>query len=548
MAHMDKTSPEDKQHDLKRFFASRINHQTRNVLDTWFTLQQAWQPDVFDALSVSLESLLRKAKRIKTSDTAHIAEELLTQLKPLKEANPNDAQLSKLQALMGELKCHVSRSSDEDLDPTPWSRPIFIAHGDVEKAKTLCLQLRYLDIPTQCFNDEQTLLEGLTLQNPRTLIIDVDFQTSGGGIELVKRLRQKETSSLTTLFTYQDQPPSVAQCLIAIRHGGLGAYQENDVFKIISDLEQHLHTQPEPSIKVLMVEDSPSQAAYTQRMLGQLGFEAHAVSNPFDVFDAIHQFNPDVILMDMYLPDCNGIELSRIIRAHEEFFALPIIYLSGEENKQQQMQALAKAGDDFLTKPARPEQLDFTIRNRVKRSKQLLDAIERDSLTGLLNHTHFLRVAEKLLTHPKGQTNANTPNCCLVMIDIDHFKSINDQYGHQVGDTVIRNLSIFLRQSIRKSDPVGRYGGEEFAIALTNTNEQEAFDIMEDLRHRFSQIKHSNDNAISCTFSCGIAQCQGEDITQLVHQADLCLYRAKHQGRNKVCIHTDTLTPQTGRD
>lgn len=548
MAHMDKTSPEERQHDLKRFFASRINHQTRNVLDTWFTLQQGWQPNVLDALCVSLESLLRKSKRIDASDTVHIAEVLLTQLKSLKETPPNEEQLSNLQVLIGKLKSHVSRSSDEEHDPTPWSRPIFIAHSDIEKAQTLCLQLRYLDIPTQCFCDEQTLCEGLAQQNPRTLIIDVDFQAPDGGIELVKTLRQQETSTLNTLFTYQDQPPSVAQCLVAIRHGGLGAYQENDVFKIISDLEQHLHTQPEPTIKVLMVEDSPSQAAYTQRMLSQLGFESHPVSNPFDVFDAIHQFNPDVILMDMYLPDCNGIELSRIIRAHEEFFALPIIYLSGEENKQQQMQALAKAGDDFLTKPARPEQLDFTIRNRVKRSKQLLDAIERDSLTGLLNHTHFLRVAEKLLARNHDQTSTYTPSCCFVMIDIDHFKSINDQYGHQVGDTVIRNLSIFLRQSIRKSDPVGRYGGEEFAIVLTNTTEQEAFNIMEDLRHRFSQIKHVNGNSIACTFSCGIAQCHGEDITQLVHQADLCLYRAKHQGRNRVCTQTDALAPQTGRD
>jgi len=232
-------------------------------------------------------------------------------------------------------------------------------------------------------------------------------------------------------------------------------------------------------------------------------------------------------LMDMYMPGCNGMELAKVIRQQREYINLPIIYLSGEEDRERQLAAMAEGGDDFLTKPVDPGHLLTTLRNRVSRARQLQNLIACDSLTGLLNHTHLLGALQDAM-----RTNSDVP-ISFVMVDIDHFKQVNDRHGHPVGDLVIRNLSLFLRQSLRKSDPIGRYGGEEFAIILLDATAQQARQIMDDIRLNFANLIHDG-QSLKVTFSCGVAEWSGQSISELVAASDQALYCAKRNGRNQV--------------
>jgi diguanylate cyclase (GGDEF)-like protein len=158
----------------------------------------------------------------------------------------------------------------------------------------------------------------------------------------------------------------------------------------------------------------------------------------------------------------------------------------------------------------------------------------RDSLTGLLNHT---AIKDQLDGEVAWAIREKKP-LSFAMVDIDHFKLVNDSYGHPVGDRVIKSLSRLLKQRLRTSDLVGRYGGEEFAVVLVNADGPTAMKVLDTIRDDFSQLRHlAEGKEFPVTFSCGIADVsQFPDATKLSDAADKALYKAKHAGRNRVML------------
>jgi diguanylate cyclase (GGDEF)-like protein len=216
----------------------------------------------------------------------------------------------------------------------------------------------------------------------------------------------------------------------------------------------------------------------------------------------------------------------------EAYVSVPIVFLSAETNVNRQLEAMGQGGDDFLTKPIRPEHLISSVRIRADRYRILRSLMVQDSLTGLLNHT---RTKERLDIELARAERLGSP-LCFAMIDIDHFKRVNDTYGHPMGDRVIRSLSRLLSQRLRKTDIVGRYGGEEFAVVLPDTTLDQAERVLDEVRESFSNISQpAEQGAFNCTFSCGIAAYPGHaGAIELNNAADKALYDAKHAGRNRV--------------
>jgi len=243
-------------------------------------------------------------------------------------------------------------------------------------------------------------------------------------------------------------------------------------------------------------------------------------------------FDPDLILMDLYMPECTGLEVAGVIRQLEAYISVPIVYLSGETDVDRQMSAIRGGGDDFLTKPIQPNHLISAVNSRAKRARALRALMMRDSLTGLLNHTSIKDKLENELS----RSRRTGSELVFAMIDIDKFKSINDNYGHPVGDRVIKSLARLLQQRLRKSDIVGRYGGEEFAAILLDTNLEHAQRIMDDVREAFFGVSQSSENSFfNVSFSCGLASfADYKDPVEMTDAADQALYKAKHGGRNQV--------------
>ena len=278
--------------------------------------------------------------------------------------------------------------------------------------------------------------------------------------------------------------------------------------------------------RVLVVEDSKTAGLLICRTLSESGIESRAITRPQEVLTALADFQPDLVLMDMYMPGCNGVEVTRVIRQHAEFLSTPVVYLSGDSNVALQVDALRLGGDHFLTKPFNPVILNAVVKSKIDRYRALRRTMLHDSLTGLLNHT----TSKQRLQTAINAASANGNTLSVAMVDIDHFKTVNDTYGHPMGDHVIRSLSWLLRQRLRKTDVVGRYGGEEFVIVLPGTHVEQAREVLDRI------LRHAvGDSWFSATFSGGISQWSpGLDSEALLKQADIRLYNAKRAGRNRL--------------
>jgi len=303
---------------------------------------------------------------------------------------------------------------------------------------------------------------------------------------------------------------------------------------VLAKIIELCSSQEEAPYRALVVEDSITASKTIERTLAMCGIETLAISNPHEVLECLTRFQPDLILMDMFMPDCTGVEATRVIRQHPEFLSIPIVYLSGDSNVPMQVEALRLGGDQFLTKPFNPVVLNAIVQSKIERYRALRSAMLHDSLTGLFNHNTS---KGKLATALQIAIAEQQP-LSVAMIDIDHFKRINDSYGHQVGDHVIRSLAWFLRQRLRKSDLIGRYGGEEFLLVLPATDSNLAVEVLDRIRQDFSLIQHPfNETWFNVTFSAGISELRAPLQAQtsaevLIKQADEALYNAKHAGRN----------------
>ena len=236
------------------------------------------------------------------------------------------------------------------------------------------------------------------------------------------------------------------------------------------------------------------------------------------------------------MPLCNGKELVSIIRQQDRYVAIPIVFLSAETNRQQRQSALSLGADDFLTKPIGPSELVAAISARATRARHIRRFLIRDSLTGLLNHQ---AVEEELAREFARAERLNQP-LAIAIIDLDHFKRINDSHGHVVGDHVLRSFARLLQQRLRKSDLMGRHGGEEFLVALPNTSLVEALTLIDTVRSSFAALHHYGPAGMfGVTFSAGIAGYpQHRSLIGMMQAADQALYQAKREGRNRVVVDT----------
>lgn len=321
--------------------------------------------------------------------------------------------------------------------------------------------------------------------------------------------------------------------LLAARTGGEAFFSVPvDVSRLIDTVDSLTTPANEEPYHVLIVDDDMEQVSYHAMILQQAGMITSVVSDPERMFSILIECKPELILMDMYMPGCTGSELATIVRQQEAFVDIPIVFLSIETDAEKQIEAVSRGGDGFLTKPVKPEHLVSTVTNRVERTRSMRFYMERDSLTGLLNHTHLIHNLSKEIQRAE---RVGRP-VCFAMIDIDHFKSVNDTYGHLTGDRVLKNLARHLQESLRKTDIIGRYGGEEFGIVLFNVDIENARKVMDKIRVDFGRMKQdSGDVQFSVTFSCGIASYPEFDGPGPIGEAaDRALYSAKEKGRNQV--------------
>jgi diguanylate cyclase (GGDEF)-like protein len=305
-----------------------------------------------------------------------------------------------------------------------------------------------------------------------------------------------------------------------------------DVSELAEWLNDLVGTHRDSPLSVLIVDDDQILAEAYALTLKNAGIHTIVETNPLAVFGRLTASAPDLILMDMQMPNTSGMELAKIIRQSRRHLSLPIVFLSGERELGRQLEARRLGGDDFISKPVDPAHLVSLVRMRADRGIRLRSIMERDSLTGLLNHARFT----DRLDHELERCRRSGGEVSLALIDIDLFKDVNDRFGHVIGDRVLRNLAHTLTVGFRRIDIVGRFGGEEFGVLLLDTPPEAAWIVVDRVRQRFSEIQFATGKQpFSVTFSAGVSGSRTHfNSEEIVAAADASMYRAKAAGRNRV--------------
>lgn len=537
------TEPADPNRDrLKHHFAQRVIHQARQILEAWQRLQQGeWSATDMAEFQDANQRLLRFAERFEQIEHIELAQAINASLEAV-EANRGRLTsnlITELNSLMQRLSRTGLRHGDrfEQTSLPPLRKPIYIALQDYERAERLSKQLDFFGLYAQALDGLSDFQTAMAHRHPSAIVIDVDFCGPGEGLKLAAGVQQGLEQKLPLIFFSHHETDTPTR-LAAVRAGGeeflTGTLEASSLLEKIEILTCVAQYEP---YKVLIIDDSRAQALHTERLLNSAGIVTRTLLDPIQAMAELADFQPDLIILDMYMPGCTGTELAKVIRHNDRYVSVPIIYLSAEDDLDKQLDAMSEGGDDFLTKPIKPRHLITTVRNRAARARNLKARMVRDSLTGLYNHTHILQLLEDCCFRARRENQ----RLCFAMLDIDHFKKVNDSHGHPMGDRVIKSLALFLKQRLRKTDYIGRYGGEEFAIVMPDTDIQSAHFTLDEIRRRFAEIHYPAQPAdLFCTFSAGVVEMGDKDDSLLLaSRADEALYRAKHAGRNHVFLEYD---------
>lgn len=431
-----------------------------------------------------------------------------------------------MESQIHELATAVEQTSERE------RKIVYLCEDDSYQRLTLATQIGCFGFEVLSFGDLEHLVNAVQSAPPDVIVMDIIFPDQPfGGCDVIRTIQSERETPIPTVFI--SSQGALANRLSAVRAGSSAYFVKpvnmTELCSTLSLLTSAV--KPEP-YRIMIVDDDPQLAEYHSVILQEAGMLTLSVNDPLQVMSPLFEFKPDLILMDMYMPGCNGMELAKAIRQIGSYFSIPIVYLSSETDADKQFQAMQTGGDAFLTKPIEPQRLVASVIARAERMKIIRSYMVRDSMTGLFNHT----ATKEHLDTAIANAHRKQEEVCFAMIDVDKFKTVNDTYGHPMGDRVLIALARLIRQRVRKADTVGRFGGEEFAVILPGCSLDEAVNLLNEVRESFAAVSFQvKEEVFSCTFSCGVAPLsQFGDATALNAGADEALYAAKDGGRNLV--------------
>ncbi|MBI5017553.1 MAG: diguanylate cyclase [Deltaproteobacteria bacterium] len=318
---------------------------------------------------------------------------------------------------------------------------------------------------------------------------------------------------------------------------------------------------------ILVVDDSRIVLAMVTDILAEEGYRVRQAENGRVALERVAEARPDLIVLDVMMPEMDGYEVCETLRRESDY--IPILMITAKGELEDLVRGLDAGADDYIAKPFQAVELVARVKSllrigtlqkrlllqnfELEAKNQQLEALARqlddlnkeltllsvtDGLTRAYNHRHF---QERLKSEFSRAKRYEEPLAC-VMLDIDHFKRVNDTWGHPVGDRVLVRIVEILKEGIRSEDLVARYGGEEFVLLLPRTDSEHAAHLAERLRERVEadEFPLTNGDRIRLTVSLGVSGFHPpgthETADALLHAADAALYRAKTDGRNRVAV------------
>ncbi len=282
---------------------------------------------------------------------------------------------------------------------------------------------------------------------------------------------------------------------------------------------------------ILIIDDNPSNIDFLLGLLTK--YDISVAVDGERALDQIAQEIPDLILLDISMPGMDGYEVCSIIKSNPETEDIPVLFLSANTDPESIVKGFDVGGVDYITKPYRPREVLARVETHLK-LKQLRDKLERlayeDPMTGIANRRRFFEKANSLFSKIK----SDALPLYLFVADIDSFKKINDTFGHDIGDEVIRVFVDIVNHELHKDDCFARFGGDEFVIMIRRTTKENVMNVIHKIQDHISEIHLLLGSEVKFTVSMGIAKVEhsDEDINRAIKRADISLYSEKQSKRS----------------
>ncbi|MCU7842984.1 MAG: response regulator [Candidatus Thiodiazotropha sp. (ex Monitilora ramsayi)] len=404
---------------------------------------------------------------------------------------PSDQQIDTLNESLVRLKDHVSNSTRVDPKPSDQVSPfdlLYLPHGtDESDPIAQAIEVQPWRHRTLASLDE--LSTTLSQEGAKVALIDVAYLDQDPLDQTLKSFGKNKNRAQTELL-FISEHGNMETRLSVMRTGARHFFTKPiNTDDLIDTIEAQINPRTVPRHRVLIVEDDESQANFAAKLLQKSGMETLAIYNPLSVIEGVTQFQPDLILMDLYMPGADGIELTRLIRDREETQAIPIVFLSGENDPEKKLLALYAGADDFLTKPVRPQQLLATVNTRIERAKNICTGAARqltDPMTGLPTRRQLLSQIDLMLS--ESGTYRSILVCCL---DDSHDEVIKNE----TRDAFLNRVVNAIKPLLRHDDTLARSGNLSLAILFQRGQEHEVEQLGEAVYSEIFQVLDGTDHA-----------------------------------------------------
>ena len=368
---------------------------------------------------------------------------------------------------------------------------------------------------------------------------------------LVTRIKSLESSRKALLEGEEDVIESIKRVVQSLRSSGeIDAFPRIDELatavenatkeELPAQLDNLLNTLSEivsetesDKINILVVDDDPTISLLLKKKLSTENREVLIAETGTEAEKILNEREVSLIILDLFLPDIDGRTVLLHLRERPQTSRIPVVVLSARESSQTKTECFALGADEYFVKPFDPEVLVVSISAKLQRTKEISREAQRDSLTRLPNRSAFNSTFERM----RSFANRVGAPLSVGMLDIDRFKSINDTYGHTMGDEVLQRIASVINKSLRKYDSLFRWGGEEFVVILPNTGTSGGVRALEKALQAVSEERFTSSGAeiFVVTFSAGVTEVtQDSTMDEIIEEADRLLYKAKSSGRNRV--------------
>jgi diguanylate cyclase (GGDEF)-like protein len=420
-------------------------------------------------------------------------------------------------------------------EPTPAANKPFVllVDDDLELSQLLMLEAAAQHLQVRHAASVEAARAVIGEHVPDVVLLDLSFEEGQAeSLSLLSELAQRDPAVAVVILTAS----TGLLDRVAVAERGAVAFLQKSLppVQVIDAVSQILKRERTVEARVLVVDDDPLVLEVLQTLLSPHGYRVTTLSEPMKFWDVLEESPPDLLLLDVDMPEVTGIKLCRAVRTDLRWAGVPILFLSAHDDAATIQRVFAAGADDYLAKPIVGPELLIRVANRLERTQLHRRLAETDVLTGLATRQKATQSLGQLLR----MSERHGKPVSLAVIDLDHFKAINDRYGHTVGDGVLRRAADVLFRAFRRDDVVGRWGGEEFIVGLYGmplaSGQERLRRALEDLQAQ--EFEAPGGEKFRVSFSAGVAEfpLDGKDMASLFREADAALYMAKAAGRAQV--------------